>query len=514
MRFPMFNVAHEFERAAGRAAANRVRHRLLNAIRGNDDDPSEHQRQAAPRLDEKLRYFFFSTVLPLIIWIIKLCFLMFAVLILSVGTYGLVWAVIMRGLEVKSRPIFFDYSPGDSIMPLGIVDLQSTKSAPWSNSYCDEKLGSASSIGDDDVCTHHDKVHDTGSNEKNDSTTSDANPTLMMILIPGQRYFFEVDLILPESEINRQLGVFMVKVDLRSSDGATLASSKQHSMLPYESTLVSLFRKTMLLLPLASGIMSETKTITLLCFDNYVDASSKNPMSIVEVNLGVPNPSLFPNTMQSIQVHSAELKYGKEMNSIQTFFRNWKYFCAFTGIGILFFGYALIVLSFLHYRAQKNAWNTQPYADFFDSIDGSSAPNNNSNNAGSDDRWMGADIEILEDDEDDSNAWEPIDLNDKKEQSKKTATNGKSAKETTHGNNMVSDEESCASEQNVEKDSQKKRGPKNQFPLGKLGSNSAVKGHEPLFASHDISKQKSPDSDKKSLREKEEKCLADMVMKG
>jgi seipin len=199
------------------------------------------------------------------------------------------------------------------------------KNSPWSHHLCgEESTYQSSSPSGEYACASND--HETISysvgEEKNESVVE--NP----ILAPGQRYFFELVLTLPESDINKQLGVFMVKVELRSVDRTLLASSKQHSMLPYESSIVTLFRKTMLILPLAFGLMSETKSVTLLLFDHYTDISDKKPVSLVEVTLGVPNPAAFPTTLQTIQIHSAELRYGKEMNAIQSLLRHWQYLFA------------------------------------------------------------------------------------------------------------------------------------------------------------------------------------------
>lgn len=409
----------------------------------------------------------------------------------------------MRGLEVRSRPIFFDYSPGESMMPVGKVDLHSMKSAPWVHT-CGEEVNNPSS--DKVSCMNNDDT------KQNDILSSNANT----ILASGQRYFFEVTLTLPESEINKQLGVFMVRVDLKSSDRSLLASSKQHSMLPFESTMVALFRKFMMILPLASGLLSETRSIHLLCFDKYVDLDGNKPMSLVDISLGVPNPAAFPATLQTIQIHSAELRYGKEMNAIQTLLRNWRYFSALSGTMVLFLGYTFIALYLLHRRAQRIRWNTQPYADFFESDEDESVRNSN---ASSGDMWTGADIEILEEDGDDSDAWEPIDSSEENESSKETKH---PTKKSTH-NNLVSDDESFVSSiQDVEG----RKGPNTAFPLGKLTSNPLVKDHEPFLAA---SKPKGKNKDdegasdgerrknleaKISAQEKEEKCLADMVMKG
>jgi len=512
-----------FEQAAERAATDRARRAVQTAFRiryeeepfDDNQQPQQRHEPALPNLGEQVRYFFYSTILPFIIWIIKACLILFSILVLSIGTYAIIWNLIMQGLDVKSRPIFFDYNHDESIMPTGIVDMRSTKSAPWVHA-CVE---STSSNNNGDVCiksdikmsTNHYK--DTDENEKDISYNEDS------ILLSGQRYFFELSLTLPESEINKQLGVFMVNVRLKSADRTLLATSKQHSMLPYESTLVSLFRKTMLILPLASGLLSETRTITLLSFDHYIDANNKKPMSMVEVSLGIANPAAFPSTLQTIQIHSAEIRYGKEMNAIQTILRNWKYSCAFWGSTILFLIYTCITLSILHRRARRIKWKTQPYADFFSSstVEESANNNNNNNNSEANDRWMGVDIEILS--ENDSDAWEPLDNNDKEKKGK--SEDGK--KKTSPDNNLVSDDDN---ESISSKLKSKKSNTTSTFPLGKLADDEAVANHEPLFPSSKSSKDKtaehkssavnSEEEEKKKMftQQKEEKDMADMVMKG
>lgn len=491
----------EVERAAERAARERARRAVLKAIGFDErEEPSEDGRPPPPRLDERLQYWFFCTALPFGLWAAKACAFVLLVLVLSAATYAAVWGFVMRGLDVKSRPIYFDYSPGaGSAMPTGVVDLRSAKSAPWVHS-CREADPSSTT---DHVCIDNDDEVSYGTSEDGDGIGDNANRP---ILDPGQRYFFDIILTLPESEINKQLGTFMINVDLKSADRTLLARSRQHSQLPFESTLVSLFRKTILIVPLASGLLSETKTIRLMAFDHFVDMKDeKKSMSFVEVSIGVPNPAAFPATLHTIQIHSAEVRYGKEMNVVQSFFRSWNYFCAFWGVAVLFMGYALIALSVLHWRAQSK--DTQPYADFFDSVDGSEA--HDSNAVSHDDQWMGADIEILEDDENDPGAWEPIDSKtDKKEEEEAGENEDGHAGEKPAEDNLVSDDESQASKRR-----KVARGRESvPFPLGKLADNANVKRHEPMFTSH-------PNGDKderlkRQAQEEEEKRLADMVMKG
>eukprot|EP00578_Thalassiosira_sp_NH16_P005508 CAMPEP_0181133564 /NCGR_PEP_ID=MMETSP1071-20121207/31596_1 /TAXON_ID=35127 /ORGANISM="Thalassiosira sp., Strain NH16" /LENGTH=183 /DNA_ID=CAMNT_0023219973 /DNA_START=336 /DNA_END=887 /DNA_ORIENTATION=- len=167
----------------------------------------------------------------------------------------------------------------------------------------------------------------------------------------------------------------------------------------------------------------------------------------------------------------------------------------------------------MKHRSQRNSLDAQPYADFFDSDD-ETADNSNSASQG---RWMGADIEILEDDEDDNDAWEPIESKEEKE-----AKIGDDAAQKPARSNIVSDDESFFSKQKDTGNHQDVN-----FPPGTPANDTAVLGHGSLVGSkpHDkAGKQQVEDLHSKgnrcnyprktSSQEKEEQCLADMVMKG
>ena len=91
------------------------------------------------------------------------------------------------------------------------------------------------------------------------------------IVSPKKLYFVDVALTLPESEIIRQLGMFMVEVDLRDAKGTIMASSSRSTMLPYESNMVSVIRKSILMGPLLLGAIPEARTVILKCFDHFVE---------------------------------------------------------------------------------------------------------------------------------------------------------------------------------------------------------------------------------------------------
>jgi hypothetical protein len=494
-----------------RAATENARRAMLHAI-GYEEMTyhRDHHRPPSPppppRFDEHIQHWFSSIVMPFIAWIVKTCLFLFTLLLLSIGIYSFIWGTIMRGLDVKSHKVYFDYSPGgyanNVAVPTAIVDLRSMKNSPWSHSCGEQVSDQSPSPSGEYTCLNNDSEMISYSVGQEHNITDVENS----ILAPGQRYFFELILTLPESDINKQLGVFMVKVELLSANRSLLATSKQPSMLPYESSIVTIFRKTMLILPLAFGVMSETRTVTLLTFDHYTDGSDKEPMSLVEVTLGVPNPAAFPTSLQSIQILSADLRYGKEMNAIQSFLRHWQYSCAIIVISALFLGFLSITMSILNRRAQRRRWNEEPYADFFDSVNDESADNVS---VSSHDRWMGADIEILDDSENDSNAWQPIVPNEENTKTKGTAHD----ENAPLPDNVVSDDESSSIRQKQSDD--QKIG---KFSTGELGTNSTPTHQEPLIATtldkgHEHRNHIAVDEISCSQK-KEEEQLADMVMKG
>lgn len=491
--FPMWAA-----RAAAEQAERAAMHRLQKMIQDNNDnhDDDEHKDANAMRFDEILRRFFVDNLLPLIIWLVELSICITILAILSVSTYVALYNwVIMRGLEVQSRPIFFDYNPGvqgqsHPLPPIGRVDLRSSKRAPWAYS-CSSKDDSFCVI-DDERIQYSEELCADNETAKTECKERKEEGHYHPILSPDQRHFFEITLTMPESEINKQLGVFMITVDLRSSDKQLLASSKQSSMLPFESNMIAIFRKLLVLFPLSAGLLAETRTITLLAFDNYVDVSAKRSLSYVEVTLGVPNPASFSSSLQSIQIQSSKLRYGKEMSPIQEFVRSMRWPCAFLGTTFFFIVYVYVALTIWRRRASRIRWNAQPYADLF-SDDGSALNNPETGH----DRWTGEDIEILEEESDDAENWEPL--------TEQNSPSGQRSEKKGSTDQIVSDEEDSVSSIDLDAKQESTKvedAGKSNFPFGKIASNKAVKGRPNVFL------------DKKPSREEEEKSLADMVMKG
>lgn len=97
------------------------------------------------------------------------------------------------------------------------------------------------------------------------------------VLKQQQPYFMEIALGLPESNANLQAGMFGVAVELLSSNGTALASSIRSARLPHESPWVGVVRKIIWLPGLLVGAFTESRTLLIPSFRNYVE-SSENPL--------------------------------------------------------------------------------------------------------------------------------------------------------------------------------------------------------------------------------------------
>jgi len=183
------------------------------------------------------------------------------------------------------------------------------------------------------------------------------------ILQPDQRYFLDIALTLPDSDINRDIGVFMLEASLWDRNQTLLAVSRRSAMLPYQSLLMKITRKILLMIPLLLGTVSEAQTIVVNMLDHFVE-NNKYPLSSVETRLLLPHVG----THHSLQIERAELRIGKELTHFQTLFKGWFFTCAFTFIIIFMVLQALGLLWIWsrHHRKKQNEYihMHQPFHSF------------------------------------------------------------------------------------------------------------------------------------------------------
>ncbi|XP_016441927.2 seipin-2-like [Nicotiana tabacum] len=76
-----------------------------------------------------------------------------------------------------------------------------------------------------------------------------------------------VSLTMPESEYNRKLGIFQVRVDCLSADGKVTATSSYPSMLKFKSQPIRIVETAIKSIPLVTGFQSEVQNLKLVIND-------------------------------------------------------------------------------------------------------------------------------------------------------------------------------------------------------------------------------------------------------
>jgi hypothetical protein len=101
------------------------------------------------------------------------------------------------------------------------------------------------------------------------------------LLKAKQPYFIEVVLTLPDSNLNREPGMFGVVTELYSHNGTQLAVSRRSTRFPHQSKWITVVRKILYLIPLLIGAVDETRTIVLPSFRHFVESSGHPLVSVV-----------------------------------------------------------------------------------------------------------------------------------------------------------------------------------------------------------------------------------------
>ena len=386
---------------------------------------------------------FCQTLLSLIKRTIYISFVSTVILTLSVLTYGLIYNLSMPRLAIRS-PLYFDYN---FVPERHLSGAYGQYIEHQGRRFCSS--GSDQGQGDDEKkmrqCTEltrdtrpapptavvelnmqHTQWH-AYHEEVLPVTYDDASGA--HVIKPKKRHFVDLALTLPESDLNRQLGMLMVEVDLLASDGTLLASSGRPTMLPHESLLIGVARKVVLMGPILIGAVAEARTVVLEAFDSYVE-SPDMPLAAIVVRLFVPRSTKSDyGHYAMIQVHSGEVRIGKELNAIQGIMKVWFYSVGLAAVTVLSFFYAfwfLVIRAWCrrqmrHYystnrRTAAGARNNQGEFDFdYDADDDNGSEwdnmgnhNDDANEGGADNQSMESGDGFVELDESDDENWDSI----------------------------------------------------------------------------------------------------------
>ncbi|XP_045798511.1 seipin-1 [Trifolium pratense] len=133
----------------------------------------------------------------------------------------------------------------------------------------------------------------------------------------GHAFSVSLSLLMPESDFNRELGVFQLTAKLLSVKGNVIANSSQPCMLRFRSSPIRLARTVMMGVPLVLGISAETQKINLEILRHKEQNQRTNAIRV----------TLHPRagTSSLPQLYEAEIVINSHLPWAKELIRNWKW---------------------------------------------------------------------------------------------------------------------------------------------------------------------------------------------
>ncbi|XP_031427482.1 seipin [Clupea harengus] len=153
------------------------------------------------------------------------------------------------------------------------------------------------------------------------------------VMIPGQPYQVSLDLEMPESPVNEQLGMFMVKMFCYSKDGHTTASVARSAMLHYRSSLLHTLSTLAFSPLLLAGVSEQKQNLEVELYADYKDNSYQPAVgAVIEIQ------------SRKVQVYSAQLRIHAYFTGIRYLLYNFPLTAAVVGVGSNFLFLSVAVL--------------------------------------------------------------------------------------------------------------------------------------------------------------------------
>ncbi|POM70315.1 membrane protein, partial [Phytophthora palmivora] len=111
--------------------------------------------------------------------------------------------------------------------------------------------------------------------------------TTQSVLVPGVKYDVIVELTVPESRANAEVGVFMVSTSLFEGDKRQLATSARPVTLHDMPTPVRWLRLGFWLIPYTLGFTEPAQTLRVTAINGYME-DTEYPLTRVDVELNTP----------------------------------------------------------------------------------------------------------------------------------------------------------------------------------------------------------------------------------
>ncbi|KAF5298506.1 hypothetical protein FQR65_LT00048, partial [Abscondita terminalis] len=153
------------------------------------------------------------------------------------------------------------------------------------------------------------------------------------LLMYGQPYKIHLELEMPESPTNQELGMFMVCADFRAQDGDLVASSCRSAMLHYTSAILDTLRKILLVPLFVVGGYEEKQKIYIELFAEYEEHESQ---PVTDVYLEIQS--------KYIELYSAKFFINAHFWGLRYFMFHWPLLSATIGITSNLFFVAVICM--------------------------------------------------------------------------------------------------------------------------------------------------------------------------
>ncbi|KAG7395498.1 Berardinelli-Seip congenital lipodystrophy 2 (seipin) [Phytophthora boehmeriae] len=144
------------------------------------------------------------------------------------------------------------------------------------------------------------------------TATPKFDPPTQPVLVPGVRYDVIVELTVPESQANVDVGVFMVTTKLYSTENNWEVSSARPVTLHHVPTPVRWLRLGTWLVPYALGFTEPAQTLSVTAINGYPESSDR-PITRVDIELNTPK----------MQVYSAKLTIIAQLTGVRYLMYHW-----------------------------------------------------------------------------------------------------------------------------------------------------------------------------------------------
>lgn len=174
------------------------------------------------------------------------------------------------------------------------------------------------------------------------------NPTLFA---KGQQYRIRVDLTVPDSEVNAQQGMFMVKLSLFDANNKEITTAKRPSMLTYKSLVVRLIHTFFNWPFYVVGFSREDEKLKVSMIEEYVDGtrSRAGPAQVAQVEL----------VSRDIQVYESTLVIQANLTGLRYYMVNWPIITAMFGIATIFAFLSLVTIFSINRVTKDETADTQ-----------------------------------------------------------------------------------------------------------------------------------------------------------